>query len=130
MRFSTDIRLSAPELQAVALVESNSSNHISVVNDIYSWEKEVRGAETLHAEGATICSSVRVLAEESQLGVEATKRVLWCMVREWEHNHEELCARILESDGVVSDDIKLYIKALEHQMSGMEEWCKVSTRYN
>lgn len=64
-------------------LERNCSKQISVVNDIYSWEKELEASKTGHKEGSALCSAVKVLANSTSLDIEASKRVLWSMVREY-----------------------------------------------
>jgi aristolochene synthase len=56
MRLSMDIHLYPTKFK-----------HISVVNDIFSWEKELQASQAGHTEGAAICSAVRVLADEANL---------------------------------------------------------------
>ena len=127
MRFSMGLQLSASELASLVPLEKNCAKQISVVNDIYSWEKEVRAAQTGHQEGSALCSAVQVLANETSLGIEASKRVLWLMVREWELVHEELVVE-MEQAGC-SEAVRDYMKGLEYQMSGNEEWSRTNPRY-
>ncbi|KAL8898394.1 MAG: hypothetical protein Q9207_006717, partial [Kuettlingeria erythrocarpa] len=94
MRFSMDLHLTDAELAHMRPLEQNCSKHLSVVNDIYSWEKEVQAAQTGHREGAALCSAVKVMAESAGLDFAAAKRILWPMVREWELVHEELGGRV------------------------------------
>ncbi|KAI8189844.1 Aristolochene synthase [Colletotrichum sp. SAR 10_75] len=79
MRFSMKLDLTAEELNTVHDIEMNCSKHISVVNDIYSWEKELKASRTGHQEGSALCSSVSVLSSETSLDYKASKRVLWTM---------------------------------------------------
>ncbi len=76
MRFSMGLRLGADELQGMKALEANCAKHLSVVNDIYSYDKEEEASQTGHKEGAFLCLAVKVLAEETNLGIPATKRVL------------------------------------------------------
>ncbi|RDW70664.1 putative aristolochene synthase protein [Aspergillus mulundensis] len=75
---------------------STLMRQVAIVNDICSWEKELRSSRALHQEGAVLCSAVKVLADTTQLGIDASKRVLWAMVREWEGVHEEMAAVLAE----------------------------------
>lgn len=127
MRFSMGLQLSTSELTSLAPLERNCSKQISVVNDIYSWEKEVRAAQTGHQEGSALCSAVKVLANETNLSTDASKRVLWSMIREWELVHEELVAE-MERAGC-SQAVREYMKGLEYQMSGNEQWSRTTLRY-
>ncbi|KAL8823934.1 MAG: hypothetical protein Q9191_005429 [Dirinaria sp. TL-2023a] len=129
MRFSMGTRIAADELEGMKALEANCSKQLSVVNDIYSFEKEERASRTGHQEGAYLCSAVKILAAETNLGVTATKRVLWTMVREWESTHDQLVADKLQASEGCSEAAKLYMKGLEYQMSGNEQWSKTTLRY-
>lgn len=128
MRYSMELRPTTAELAALKPLEQNCSKHISIVNDIYSYEKEVLAAQTGHEEGSFLCSAVKVLASETALGVTATKRVLWAMVREWELIHDIMCQDLLDT-GYRSQTVRDYIRGLQFQMSGNEQWSKTTPRY-
>ncbi|KAI3337027.1 Aristolochene synthase from penicillium Roqueforti [Xylariaceae sp. AK1471] len=128
MRFSMDLRLTPSELALMKPLEQNCSKQISVVNDIYSWEKEVRAAETGHKEGSFLCSAVKVFSASTSLNIEASRRVLWYMTREWEKTHDMLVKKV-ESERC-GDAVKNYMKGLEYQMSGNELWSKTTLRYS
>ncbi|OQD87378.1 hypothetical protein PENSOL_c079G06152 [Penicillium solitum] len=130
MRFSMGLRLSSDELQGMKALEANCAKQLSVVNDIYSYDKEKEASRTGHKEGAFLCSAVKVLAGETRLGIPATKRVLWSMTREWEVVHDEIVAEKITSPDGCSEAAKAYMKGLEHQMSGNEQWSKATRRYN
>lgn len=130
MRFSMKLHVSPEELQSVEAIEMNCSKHISVVNDIYSWEKEVKASQTGHKEGSALCSSVSVLSSEANLNYAASKRVLWSMCREWEIFHEELVAKRLSLLEPCSHNLQAFMKGLEYQMSGNEAWSETTPRYH
>lgn len=121
--------MEADELASMEALETNCSKQLSVVNDIYSFEKEERASRTGHKEGASLCSAVKILAEETHLGIAATKRVLWTMVREWERSHDQIVAEKLQAPRGCSESAELYMKGLEYQMSGNEQWSKTTLRY-
>ncbi|KAF3760408.1 Aristolochene synthase from penicillium Roqueforti [Cryphonectria parasitica EP155] len=129
MRFSMDLRPTPAELAMLRDPEENCAKHLSIVNDIYSFEKEVLASKTGHAEGSFLCSAVKVLATETGLDVSATKRVLWSMVREWELVHNALQDRLLNADGRCSPTIREYMRGLQFQMSGNELWSRTTPRY-
>ena len=109
-------------------LEQNCSKQISVVNDIYSWEKELKASQAAHHhEGAVLCSAVKVLAKETSLSIQASKRVLWSMTREWELVHDEMVAAQLARN--VRSEVEQYMKGLEYQMSGNELWSTTTLRY-
>lgn len=131
MRFSMNLRVSPEELVSVQPIEQNVAKHLSVLNDILSWDKELLAAQTGHPEGSALCSAVQVLAQETSLTYAAAKRVLWVMCREWEYEHDYLVEQ-RRSDGEhpPSENLSKYIEGLEYQVSGNELWSKTTFRYN
>ena len=128
MRFSMNLDISPTELASCRPVERNCSKHISVINDIYSFEKELAAAQTGHQEGAAVCSSVQIMAQESDLGVPGSKRVLLLLCREWEAVHRQLVAQ--RESGKCTAAMSAYMQGLEYQMSGNEQWSRTTKRYN
>ncbi|KAL8635775.1 MAG: hypothetical protein Q9228_006771 [Teloschistes exilis] len=129
MRYSMGLHVTREELDSVEEIERNASKHLSVVNDICSWEKEVLASKSGHVEGAALCSSVQVVAAEAEIETASAKRVLWSMCREWEARHIELEARKLKERPAPSQAIMSYIKGLEFQISGNEQWSETTKRY-
>ncbi|ORY66216.1 aristolochene synthase [Pseudomassariella vexata] len=130
MRFSMNLHISDEELASVREIEMNCAKHISVLNDIYSWEKEVSAASSGHHEGSALCSSVLVLSNQTKLDVTASKRILWVLCREWELVHEQLVKKRLASVEPCSSDLKAYMNGLKYQMSGNEAWSGKTPRYH
>lgn len=127
MRFSMALSVPPEDLELVRPVDQNCSKHLSIVNDIWSYEKEVRAAETLHEEGGALCTAVAILAKEAEIRTDAAKRVLYHLCREWEYEHEALVTRTLaRRDTPV---LRAYMKGLELQMSGNELWSRTTLRY-
>ena len=126
MRYSMDLHLNRTELTALRLLDKNCSKHISIINDIYSFKKEVLAEKTGHPEGAYLCSAVKVVAAETSLGIAAAKRVPWAMIRQWELAHEAM-AEALDSD--ISTAVHDYVCGLRCQMSGNELWSRTTPRY-
>lgn len=131
MRFAMELHVSPDELASIQEIEQNCAKHLSVVNDIMSWDKEYLAYQTGHPEGSALCSAVQVLSQETTLSYAACKRVLWVMCREWEHQHALLESRRF-ADGSLPcrENLGLYIKGLEYQMSGNELWSLTTQRYN
>ncbi|KAI3322261.1 terpenoid synthase [Xylariaceae sp. AK1471] len=125
MRYSMELRPTVEEMSVLKPLEENCSKHLSIVNDIYSYEKELLASETGHKEGSYLCSAVKVVASETGLSVAATKRVLWHMVREWELTHTDMC----EALGAGSQTMQDYLRGLQYQMSGNELWSRTTPRY-
>lgn len=129
MRYSMALYVTPDELESVEEIERNVSKHLSVVNDIFSWEKEVLASQSGHEEGSALCSSVQVMASEAEIETAAAKRVLWSMCREWERRHSELEAGYKKRKPAPSQSILTYIKGLEYQISGNEQWSETTKRY-
>lgn len=118
------------ELDSVKIIDQNCAKHISVINDIYSWEKELLASKVGHKEGSALCSSVAVMAQEANLSIEASKRVLFSLCREWELCHRQMEAKRLNAVGKEQQaQVLKYIKGLEYQMSGNELWSQTTLRY-
>lgn len=127
MRFSMALSLSPEDLDSVRPIDRNCSKHLSIVNDIWSYEKEVVAAETLHEEGGALCTGVAILAKEAEIDIGAAKRVLYQLCREWELKHQSLVAELLSAKD--SPVLRTYVRGLEFQMSGNELWSQTTLRY-
>jgi aristolochene synthase len=131
IRFTYDLHLSSIELNSVADVERNCGKHISLVNDIHSHDKEKSFSRNGTSAGAVMCNAVQILADQIGIPVEAAKKVLWVMVREYEHAHRGLVhAKNSVLPGLVlKDDLVRYVNGLEHQMNGNELWNTTTASY-
>ena len=128
MRFSMSLSMTPEDLTGMTALERNCSKHISIINDIYSWEKELRASQTGDEEGSVLCTAVKILADGTCLSIEGSKRILYAMAREWEYTHNEMVMKkISEGCGQAS---KAYMKGLEYQMSGNELWSRTTPRYH
>lgn len=130
MRFSMGLQMSIDELEYAKPIERNCSKHISVINDIYSFEKEARAAKEPHEEGGALCTSIRIMADEAEVDIEAAKRVLLVMCKEWEQVHRKLVEQAHSRESKPSLQLKAYMKGLEYQMSGNELWSQTTKRYS
>ncbi|KAI2631796.1 Aristolochene synthase in complex with 12,13-Difluorofarnesyl diphosphate [Xylaria nigripes] len=127
MRFSMALRIPADQLSVARPVDKNCSKHLSVINDIWSFEKEVLAAETAHAEGGFLCSAVSTMSGTAEISTDASKRILYGLCREWELIHDALVKEVLNV--IDNSSIRAYLKGLELQMSGNEVWSKSTMRY-
>lgn len=121
------LRMTEAELSIARPVEENASKSISVINDICSYDKEVRVAAKGH-EGGVLCSSVPIMMDIAGVDIECAKRILWSMSREWEIRHLQLVESIEKEHK--SEALKAYMKGLEYQMAGNEVWSRITPRYN
>ena len=127
MRFSMGLHMTDSELELARPVEENCSKSISVVNDICSYDKEVRTAANGH-EGGALCSSVPIMQSIADVDVPGAKRILWQMCREWEVRHKQLVGELLMENK--SPSLAAYLESLEFQMAGNEVWSLITPRYN
>jgi aristolochene synthase len=128
-RFSMGVYLTPAQLKSVELIEKNASKHISVVNDIYSFNKELLQNAASKKEGSVLCTAVKVVADECAFHFDAAKRVLWLTCREWELVHQRLEAQRKGEEGF-TPELAQYVKGLELLMSGNEVWSATTPRYH
>lgn len=106
------------------------SRHLSVVNDIWNYEKGPIAAKTAHKEGDILCTSVAILAGGTELSIPAAKRMLYEMVREWELRYKELSEEVLA--GCNTPSMKAYLEGLSIKCvvmsSGVGRRCVGSSR--
>ncbi|KAI1744490.1 Aristolochene synthase in complex with 12,13 Difluorofarnesyl diphosphate [Xylaria scruposa] len=127
MRFSMGLRLSTDELASARPADMICSKHLSVINDIWSYDKEYIASQTLHNEGGVLCTCVTIVARDAELSTPATKRVLYNMCREWELAYNEEVKNILRSNDTLA--LRAYLDGLELQMTGNELWSRTTLRY-
>lgn len=127
MRYSMALRVSPAELALAKPAAMTCSKHLSIINDIWSYEKEMKASQTAHEEGGVMCSSVAILASDTGLLAPAAKRVLWTMCREWEYQFKDQARMILKNCDAQA--LRDYLLGLEHQMSGNEMWSATTKRY-
>lgn len=58
MRYSMALQISPEELAIARPADMTCSKHLSVINDIWSYEKEYIASKTLHDEGGVLCTCV------------------------------------------------------------------------
>ncbi|KAJ5156102.1 hypothetical protein N7492_008905 [Penicillium capsulatum] len=127
MRFCARLYMTPEQLELVKPIEENSMKHITFVNDVCSYEKEVLAAKDGFELGA-ICSAVPIMMDLCGVGQRETARVMWQMARAWEVRHFELVEEVLKKDS--SPAMVTYLKGLEHQIAGNERWSLLTPRYN
>ena len=130
MRFSMGLHLTPADFDSVAAVEKNCGRHISVVNDIYSYEKELLTSQTAHKEGGVLCSAVPIFATEADVEIAAAKNVLYTLCREWEKVHRKLVQEREAAEGGCKESVRRYMEGIEYHMSGNELWSKTTKRYH
>ncbi|KAH9237210.1 hypothetical protein K456DRAFT_1830608 [Colletotrichum gloeosporioides 23] len=127
-RFSQGIYLSKEELESTADIEVLFSRHISVVNDVASWDKECRAEREIDAQGSVVSNIVQVLSDDCGFSSERAKTVLWAMCEEWSKMVDECVAKRIDEG--CSDSLRKYLDGLKMQMCGNELWSRTTFRYN
>ena len=127
--FIAEICLDGAEKQILRPVERLASNHICIVNDILSWEKEVQ--ERVES-GAVVVNAVEVVMRERGICEGDAKEWLWAEVRSYEREYA-LAMWSLERmmrDGRVDRRVCVVARELEWRMAGGERWTRESGRYS
>lgn len=103
------------------------SVHGVTVNDILSYDKEVRLYEETKCEGAFILNMTQAFSNDTGLPQRASKRVLWILIREWEKIWAEK-AKELRARGI-SNALSEYLTGMEYVLGGNEWWSWRTKRY-
>ncbi|KAI1487270.1 Aristolochene synthase in complex with 12,13-Difluorofarnesyl diphosphate [Biscogniauxia mediterranea] len=128
MQFCMGIHMTDEERRLALPVTLNFGRHLICINDVYSYEKEVRVQDEGKQEGGVLVSAVPIVAKLVQVDIESAKRIILMMCREWETNHHRLVAEILKEHP--SPAIETFCKGIEYQYSGNELWSNETPRYN
>ena len=128
MRYTMSLHLKLMNLEAIRQIEMDVGRSISIINDILSFEKQVKTSTAAH-EGSTLRSAVSILCLECKVSYDAAKHVLWTLCREYEPMYKVLVESLAEKIGPCNTTLKLCIRGLEYQMSGNELWSRTAERY-
>ena len=124
-----DIHLADAERDSLSNVSNTFDELIIIMNDIYSFNKELRAFERDKTEAAFVCNVVRALAEEAGLTYAVSKRVLWVLYREREILFQDMVERKENTKVGYSPVVKSYMKGLELSLAGNERWSELTPRY-
>lgn len=101
--------------------------HISLTNDLYSWEKEYQAF--LEHGKTTIFNAIWVLMREHSVTIEDAKDLCRQKIKEsvaeYLHTVEES-----RNNKNLSLDLRKYIECMQYQMSGNVVWGMLAPRYN
>jgi aristolochene synthase len=130
MRFGAKLHLTEDQLAKTKSLESTAFRHVSVINDIYSWEREWKVSQASPSDGAQPFSAVSILAKETGLPFPACKRLLYSYCRELEIVFKETGHKIRnDSSTNLTPELEKYLHGLELFMSGIETWSRWTPRY-
>jgi len=127
-----DLRLTPSTLASIHDIEISYSRLGIVVNDIHSFDKEVRAYAQNPTDTGKVLNMVAMQAQETGVSFASAKRVLWVLCREWEVLHLEMVKK-RESDmdrGEEDEALKVYMKGLELILGGNEKWSEYTQRYH
>lgn len=127
MCFSMGLHMKPDELVLVQPLEMNVMRHVTLVNDIASYEKEVLAAGKGFELGQ-LCSAVPIVMTACGVNELSAMRIMWEMSRELEKQHFVLLKEATEQCD--SESVRLYAKGLEFQAAGNERWNLLTPRYN
>ncbi|KAI4204535.1 MAG: hypothetical protein LQ350_001085 [Teloschistes chrysophthalmus] len=127
LRFAQRIRLTPAEVSLMSPFFTLYSVHGVTVNDILSYDKEVRLYEETKCEGAFILNMTQAFSNDTGLPQRASKRVLWILIREWEKIWAEK-AKELRARGI-SNALSEYLTGMEYVLGGNEWWSWRTKRY-
>ena len=127
-----DLRLTPSTLASIHDIEISYSRLGIVVNDIHSFDKEVRAYAQNPTDTGKVLNMVAMQAQETGVSFASAKRVLWVLCREWEVLHLEMVKK-RESDmarGEEDEALKVYMKGMELVLGGNERWSEYTRRYH
>ncbi|CAI7620725.1 unnamed protein product [Penicillium bialowiezense] len=130
MRFGANIHLTKAQLSQTKALESTAFRHVSIINDIYSWEREWKVSQATLTDGAQPFSAVAILAKETNEPFPVCKKSLYDYCRDLELGFKQ------DADGIrhngsheLTPEVEKYLQSLEYFMSGMEIWSQWTPRY-
>ena len=130
IRYSSQLRIPDETLKSVARIEESYGKLGIIVNDIHSFDKELHLWNKDRKEGAKLLNIVNTMSIEAGVSHGTAKRILWFLCREWEIDHQEMVAKVLEGKGGSDPALTSYLKGLEYVLSGNEYWSETTERYH
>ncbi|KAK0669936.1 putative terpene cyclase [Cercophora samala] len=123
--------ITASERQLLRPLERIANYHVSILNDVFSFEREWRAAERNGEGGGALVNGVAVLAEEANVGVLAARGLCVGLVRAWEGEFVRLVGEVLAGEGGGDGDGRLRraVEGIERRMSGAEAFSWRTGRY-
>lgn len=130
VRYSARLRMSNETLNSLERIHESYAKHAIIVNDIYSFDKELHSWNQNHKEGGKLVNMVNQMSIDAGISHSTAKRILWVLCREWEIDHQEMVAKVVTGKGGADPIVKKYLKGLEYALSGNEYWSETTERYH
>lgn len=118
------------ETALLAPLERVANYHVSILNDVFSFDREWKSAQTL-GQGAVLVNGVRILADETAVSVGAAKKLCFALVRAWEEEFGVMAEALVGSAGDEEARRRLEraVKGIERRISGAEAFSWRTSRY-
>lgn len=127
--WTDDLPLTAAESALLAPLERIANYHVSIMNDVFSFEREWKAAKTL-GQGAVLVNGVRILADEMGVSVGAAKRLCFALARAWEVEFLEMAESVMSGvEGEEAVRLARAVKGIERRMTGAEGFSWRTSRY-
>ena len=131
VRYSSRLRIPSETLKTLEGIHESYGKLGIIVNDVYSFDKELHLWNQDHKEGARLLNVVNHMSMDAGVSYSTAKRILWVLCREWEIDHQEMVAQaVAGKKGADATLLKKYLKGLEHVLSGNEYWSQTTERYH
>ncbi|KAK3349788.1 isoprenoid synthase domain-containing protein [Lasiosphaeria hispida] len=128
--WTEDLAMREGERAALAPLERVANYHVSILNDVFSFEREWQAARTL-GQGAVLVNGVRILADETAVSVGAAKSLCLALVRAWEVEFQTMVEEVLERvrGGDGEERLRRAVLGIERRMTGAEAFSWRTSRY-
>jgi aristolochene synthase len=126
--WTENIALTPSDIEILKPLEHVANYHVSILNDIFSFEREWTAAQNL-GQGAVLVNGVRILADEAVVSVSAAKTLCFALVRAWEAEFQRMAEEILVGAEKVDGRLVRAIAGIERRMTGAEAFSWRTTRY-
>ena len=130
VRYSARLCVSKNVLISLEAIHESYGKLGIIVNDIQSFDKELRLWNKEHKEGAKLLNLVNHMSLDAGVSHSSAKRILWVLCREWEIEHQEIVTKTVSSEAGANQIIVKYLKGLEYVLGGNEYWSETTERYH
>ena len=130
VRYSARLHVPTETMKALEGIHESYGKLGIIVNDIHSFNKELRLWNQDHKEGAKMLNIVNNMSIDAGVSYSTAKRILWVLCREWEIDHQEMVAKMVAGKGGADPTLKMYLKGLEYVLGGNEYWSETTERYH
>jgi len=128
--WTEELAMTPSETSLLAPLERVANYHVSILNDVFSFDREWKAAQTL-GQGAVLVNGVRILADEAAVSVGAAKRLCFSLVRAWEEEFQTMAEGVVDSAGDedARERLQRAVQGIERRMTGAEAFSWRTSRY-